>query len=299
MRLNRLKIKCNKQIPCESCVRRGCSALCPNGVLATGQCDTRSDLSVTENLHRELARIEECIRTLEGALTVLHANGTVHPLLVDGEDFSAGVNDPQPPNSTGRIGEPWEVLDGPSDGKVPATSSGITRERELEDKRSRGKRSELCGMSAALTVGYTDFQKAIKGTVLNLLFQSKFSIRLVIRHYRTMQFNTLLIATVLAAATQAFAQNALNSITWYAGADCTGAQVQASIDSTPGECISSATGAAKSILWQGSYTGESLQVYDSTGAACTAANSQVAESGINECITAHVGFNVGSVLLNN
>ncbi|KAJ6477646.1 hypothetical protein C8R45DRAFT_1101954 [Mycena sanguinolenta] len=112
-----------------------------------------------------------------------------------------------------------------------------------------------------------------------------------------MQFNTIFIATVFAAATQAFAQNALNSITWYAGAGCTGAEVQASIDTTVGECIPSATGAAKSVLWQGSFTGETLVVYDSTGSPCTAGNAQVASSGQNGCVTAHNGFNVGSVLL--
>ncbi|KAI5987122.1 hypothetical protein EDD15DRAFT_1512307 [Pisolithus albus] len=32
----RLKIKCDKQIPCQSCQRRGCAALCPNGVLVCG-----------------------------------------------------------------------------------------------------------------------------------------------------------------------------------------------------------------------------------------------------------------------
>ena len=29
----RLKIKCDKKLPCSSCLRRGCAALCPNGEL--------------------------------------------------------------------------------------------------------------------------------------------------------------------------------------------------------------------------------------------------------------------------
>ncbi|KAF7328687.1 Zn(2)-C6 fungal-type domain-containing protein [Mycena sanguinolenta] len=67
---------------------------------------------------------------LEDALTTLHASkggadGAVHPLLVDGEDFTAGVDDPQPPNSTRRMGEPWEVLDGPSDGKTPGANPDV------------------------------------------------------------------------------------------------------------------------------------------------------------------------------
>ncbi|KAJ7312995.1 fungal-specific transcription factor domain-containing protein, partial [Mycena albidolilacea] len=97
----RLKIKCDKQIPCQSCVRRGCSALCPNGALATGQ-GTRFVLAATEHLHRKIARMGERIRMLEDALTALHASkggadGAVHPLLVDGEDFSVGADDALPP----------------------------------------------------------------------------------------------------------------------------------------------------------------------------------------------------------
>lgn len=115
----RLKIKCDKQIPCQSCVRRGCSALCPNGALATGQ-GTRFVLAATEHLHRKIARMSERIRMLEDALTALHASkggadGPVHPLLVDGEDFSLGADD----TPTRRMNETWEVLDGAPDDKTP------------------------------------------------------------------------------------------------------------------------------------------------------------------------------------
>ncbi|KAF5316367.1 hypothetical protein D9619_006871 [Psilocybe cf. subviscida] len=80
----RLKIKCDKQIPCQSCQRRGCSALCPNGSLATGQ-GTRFVLAATEHLHRRIARLSGRIRHLEDALSALHAkhsvDGEPHPLL--------------------------------------------------------------------------------------------------------------------------------------------------------------------------------------------------------------------------
>ncbi|KAH9931591.1 fungal-specific transcription factor domain-containing protein [Fomitopsis serialis] len=33
----RLKLKCDKTVPCSSCKRRGCSSICPNGSLTTGQ----------------------------------------------------------------------------------------------------------------------------------------------------------------------------------------------------------------------------------------------------------------------
>ncbi|KAJ7054174.1 fungal-specific transcription factor domain-containing protein [Mycena amicta] len=112
----RLKIKCDKQIPCQSCVRRGCAALCPNGALATGQ-GTRFVLAATEHLHRKIARMGERIRALEDALTTLHAaqggpDRPTHPLLVDSEDFSL----PEEPTTVRR-----GVLD---EGSTPKGASG-------------------------------------------------------------------------------------------------------------------------------------------------------------------------------
>ncbi|KAJ7934502.1 hypothetical protein B0H13DRAFT_1446213, partial [Mycena leptocephala] len=120
----RLKIKCDKQIPCHSCVRRNCSALCPNNTLVHG---------ATEHLHREIRRMGEHIRILEDALAALHAgiggaDGAMHPLLVAGEDFSLAANDSPvaPAGAASRMGEPWEVLEGPdSKTAVARLSAGI------------------------------------------------------------------------------------------------------------------------------------------------------------------------------
>ncbi|GLB45253.1 putative fungal specific transcription factor [Lyophyllum shimeji] len=93
----RLKIKCDKQIPCQSCQRRGCAALCPNGSLSTGQ-GTRFVLAATEHLHRRIARLSNRIRQLEDALAALQAqhSSEPHPLLhhdlVTGEDDDALVS---------------------------------------------------------------------------------------------------------------------------------------------------------------------------------------------------------------
>ncbi|KAI0248759.1 hypothetical protein BJV78DRAFT_1233220 [Lactifluus subvellereus] len=80
----RLKIKCDKQIPCQSCQRRGCASLCPNGSLATGQ-GTRFVIAATEHLHRRIARMGDRIRQLEDALAVLQASNSAepHPLLCE------------------------------------------------------------------------------------------------------------------------------------------------------------------------------------------------------------------------
>ncbi|KAH7891022.1 hypothetical protein F5I97DRAFT_1798533 [Phlebopus sp. FC_14] len=78
----RLKIKCDKQIPCQSCQRRGCAALCPNGTLATGQ-GTRFVLAATEHLHRRISKMGERIRQLEDALGEVQSrlSSDPHPLL--------------------------------------------------------------------------------------------------------------------------------------------------------------------------------------------------------------------------
>ncbi|KAF8073307.1 fungal-specific transcription factor domain-containing protein [Lyophyllum atratum] len=88
----RLKIKCDKQIPCQSCQRRGCAALCPNGSLSTGQ-GTRFVLAATEHLHRRISNLSGRIRQLEDALSSLQAKHSAdpHPLLH--EDLVVGDDD--------------------------------------------------------------------------------------------------------------------------------------------------------------------------------------------------------------
>ncbi|KAI6010429.1 hypothetical protein BKA83DRAFT_4403404 [Pisolithus microcarpus] len=83
----RLKIKCDKQIPCQSCRRRGCAALCPNGSLSTGQ-GTRFVLAATEHLHLRMAKMSERIRQLEGALSELQVQHSTEPHPLLGPDLS-------------------------------------------------------------------------------------------------------------------------------------------------------------------------------------------------------------------
>ncbi|KAF8991889.1 fungal-specific transcription factor domain-containing protein [Cyathus striatus] len=102
----RLKIKCDKQIPCQSCQRRGCAALCPNGSLATGQ-GTRFVLAATEHLHRRISKLSGRIRQLEDALASLQAqhSSEPHPLLhedliSDGKEDEGMVEDRDTPQAT-------------------------------------------------------------------------------------------------------------------------------------------------------------------------------------------------------
>ncbi|KIK97941.1 hypothetical protein PAXRUDRAFT_9870 [Paxillus rubicundulus Ve08.2h10] len=79
----RLKLKCDKTVPCSSCKRRGCSAICPNGSLITGQ-GTRFVLADTEKLHEKISLMSDRIRQLEDALAALQSSVSStesHPLL--------------------------------------------------------------------------------------------------------------------------------------------------------------------------------------------------------------------------
>ncbi|KAH9951098.1 fungal-specific transcription factor domain-containing protein [Amylocystis lapponica] len=80
----RLKLKCDKKLPCGSCVRRGCTTICPNGSLSAGQ-GTRFILADTEQLHRKISEMSERIRQLEDALAIFQAgvSNERHPLLKD------------------------------------------------------------------------------------------------------------------------------------------------------------------------------------------------------------------------
>ncbi|KAI0766121.1 fungal-specific transcription factor domain-containing protein [Trametes elegans] len=80
----RLKLKCDKKLPCGSCVRRGCTSICPNGHLSAGQ-GTRFILADTDQLHRKISEMSERIRQLEDALAIFQAgiSHERHPLLRD------------------------------------------------------------------------------------------------------------------------------------------------------------------------------------------------------------------------
>lgn len=101
----RLKLKCDKTVPCSSCKRRGCASICPNGSLTTGQgtrsvslslflcvaCSSKANgrvvhrfiLADTDRLHRKIAEMSDRIRQLEDGLAILQSSVArdPHPLL--------------------------------------------------------------------------------------------------------------------------------------------------------------------------------------------------------------------------
>ncbi|KZV61636.1 hypothetical protein PENSPDRAFT_759311 [Peniophora sp. CONT] len=80
----RLKLRCSRVFPCNSCVKKGCAQICPNGSLTTGK-GNRFILANTEVLHEKIHVLASRVRQLEDALRDAHAYKTNerHPLLTD------------------------------------------------------------------------------------------------------------------------------------------------------------------------------------------------------------------------
>ncbi|KAM5532910.1 hypothetical protein V8D89_013462 [Ganoderma adspersum] len=80
----RLKLRCDRAVPCGSCVKRGCAAICPDGSLTTGK-GNRFVLASTQDLHEKINQLANRVRELEDALRASHALHSLesHPLLSD------------------------------------------------------------------------------------------------------------------------------------------------------------------------------------------------------------------------
>ncbi|KAJ4490621.1 fungal-specific transcription factor domain-containing protein [Lentinula aciculospora] len=80
----RLKLKCDKKIPCSSCVKRGCSSFCPTKTL-TPLPTKRIMTSDTAALHKKIQTMSQRIKQLEDALSTLQStvSSEPHHLLVE------------------------------------------------------------------------------------------------------------------------------------------------------------------------------------------------------------------------
>ncbi|KAK0501025.1 fungal-specific transcription factor domain-containing protein [Armillaria luteobubalina] len=74
----RLKLRCDKNVPCEKCVSRGCGAICPDGSLTSGK-GNRLILANTEQLHERIEHLCSRIRDLENALKTIQATISSEP----------------------------------------------------------------------------------------------------------------------------------------------------------------------------------------------------------------------------
>ncbi|KAH9897656.1 hypothetical protein C8Q73DRAFT_787911 [Cubamyces lactineus] len=88
----RLKLRCDRKVPCETCTKRGCAALCPDGSLPT----TKGPKKAAADVDRLKKRVEQ----LEAALQALQmaVSDEPHPLLrgdstpADSTDESSSAN---------------------------------------------------------------------------------------------------------------------------------------------------------------------------------------------------------------
>ncbi|KAI0781976.1 hypothetical protein C8Q75DRAFT_728229 [Abortiporus biennis] len=73
---------CDRVFPCQSCCKRGCAEICPDGALTGGK-GSRFILANTEQLHEKIKSMSERIRQLEDALQSVYARVAPdeHPLL--------------------------------------------------------------------------------------------------------------------------------------------------------------------------------------------------------------------------
>ncbi|KAF4604485.1 hypothetical protein EYR40_003259 [Pleurotus pulmonarius] len=94
----RLKLRCDRSVPCEKCVSRGCGSICPDGALTPGK-GNRLVLANTEELHDRIDTLCARIRELEDALRTLQASvsTTPHPLLTN--DLLSARSPQQPTDS--------------------------------------------------------------------------------------------------------------------------------------------------------------------------------------------------------
>lgn len=63
----RLKLRCDREFPCQSCCKRGCAEICPEGSLTSGR-GSRFILANTEQLHTKIQQLSERVRVLEQAV---------------------------------------------------------------------------------------------------------------------------------------------------------------------------------------------------------------------------------------
>ncbi|PIL31282.1 transcription factor [Ganoderma sinense ZZ0214-1] len=89
----RLKLRCDRQVPCESCTKRGCAALCPDGSLPTTKGPKVKAAAEVEELKEKVASLEAALRAL--------SQGT-HPLLRADTNDQSPADSSSPSGSSGR-----------------------------------------------------------------------------------------------------------------------------------------------------------------------------------------------------
>ncbi|KAJ9102363.1 hypothetical protein QFC21_002763 [Naganishia friedmannii] len=117
----RLKLKCSRQWPCTSCVRRGVEQICPNGAMTGGK-GRRLILAETKELHERIADLEK-------ALAISHAKSATDPHILLTNTYLYSPRDPASGAGKGNVGKK---------GKLPSRLAGSSK----VGRRGRGDDEE-------------------------------------------------------------------------------------------------------------------------------------------------------------
>ncbi|KAI0354702.1 hypothetical protein OH77DRAFT_1425800 [Trametes cingulata] len=126
----RLKLRCDRKVPCETCVKRGCAALCPDGSMPT----TKGPKKVAADVRHLKRRVLE----LEAALQALHGRFTdePHPLL-------RGDTTPSQPSENGSSAQ----------GSSSTGGSGASQSDDSEEIDPDSEEAEIIDAFGTLTLG--------------------------------------------------------------------------------------------------------------------------------------------------
>ncbi|KAH6916246.1 fungal-specific transcription factor domain-containing protein [Coprinopsis sp. MPI-PUGE-AT-0042] len=116
----RLKLRCDRGIPCSSCIKRGCRAICPDGSLTTGQ-GNRFVLATTQELHEKINDLAQRVRDLEDGLRASHSqlSSEPHPLLSEELLKIKAPLQREPSNSRSANGSSGQVKEEEIDSEIP------------------------------------------------------------------------------------------------------------------------------------------------------------------------------------
>ncbi|KZV84725.1 hypothetical protein EXIGLDRAFT_841970 [Exidia glandulosa HHB12029] len=88
----RLKLKCDKRVPCSSCTKRGCTNVCPGGTLVKGYAQgKRLVLTDARHLHEKIDIMQKRVTELQSAIAAAKSSGSTP---------SSGRSGPSPPKTT-------------------------------------------------------------------------------------------------------------------------------------------------------------------------------------------------------
>lgn len=141
----RLKLKCDRVFPCQSCSKRGCAEICPDGALTSGK-GSRFILANTEQLHAKIIQMSDRIRQLEDALETVQAkcSSDPHPLL---HQDSLRIKNSLELYSSHATGGRHTQMDGTikenhsSNSQLPVASSSTRDADKVQDSRSEERYS--------------------------------------------------------------------------------------------------------------------------------------------------------------